>query len=85
MAAKIAKVINLFSISDSKISVGEQSPVSVETFSFDNLCMLTQSLWSEGQIAWTWNFHQMHLVIKYDYPKVEFSYPASFLFSLSIT
>ena len=29
MAAKIAKVINLFSISDCKISVGEQSTVSV--------------------------------------------------------
>ena len=26
--------------------------------------MLTQSLWSEGPIAWTCNFHQMHLVIK---------------------
>ena len=31
---------------------------------WQSVYMLTQSLWSEGPIAWICNFHQMHLVIK---------------------
>ena len=43
MAANIAEVINLFTISDSKISLGEKLTLSVETFSCDNLCVFTSS------------------------------------------
>ena len=44
MAVNIAEVIDLLMISNNKIYVGEQSILSVETFLFDNLCVLTQSL-----------------------------------------
>ena len=43
MAADIAEVINLFTISDSKISLWEKLTLSVETFLCDNLCVFTSS------------------------------------------
>ena len=44
MAANIAEVINLFTISDSKISLGEQSTLYVKNLLFDNLRVLTPSV-----------------------------------------
>ena len=44
MVTKIAEVINLLFISDSKISVEKQSTLSMQTFLFDNFCVLTLSL-----------------------------------------
>ena len=41
MAANIAEVKNLFTISDSKIYVRKQSTLSVQTFLFDKMCVLT--------------------------------------------
>ena len=65
MAANIAEVINLFTISDSKISLGEQSTLYVKNLLFDNLRVLTPSVWSESlRIAWTCNFHEIYHVIK---------------------
>lgn len=65
MTAEIAEVKNLFIISDSKTSVGKQPTLSAHNFLFDNLCVLTPSLWSKGPpIAWTCSFHQMHPLIK---------------------
>ena len=44
MAANIAEVINLFTILDSKISLGEQSTYYVKNLLFDNLRVLTPSV-----------------------------------------
>ena len=62
-AANIAEVKNVFTISDSKMR--KQSTLSVQMFFFDNLCVPTPSLWSEGApIAWTCHFCRMHPLIK---------------------
>ena len=41
MAANIIEAKNLFTISESKISMRKQPTVSVQSFLFDNLCVLT--------------------------------------------
>ena len=54
--------INFYVLAKNMYGVG--GGVDSNQFLFDNLCVLTQSQWFEGLIAWPFNFQQMHLVIK---------------------
>ena len=63
MTANIKEVINLFTTSDSKVSMGAQSTL----FCVDTLWVLNLSIWSKSPpIAWAYNFYQIHPVTKND-------------------